>query len=36
VLGGELRFLVRLGDLCCSCHLFLRSASRPSLRAFSY
>jgi hypothetical protein len=21
VLGGELRFLVRLGDLCCSCHL---------------
>jgi hypothetical protein len=34
VLCGKLRFLVRLGDLCCCCHFFLRSASRPSLRAF--
>jgi hypothetical protein len=22
VLGGKLGFLVRLGDLCCCCHLF--------------
>jgi hypothetical protein len=23
MLGGKLRFLIRLGDLCCCCHFFL-------------